>query len=175
MSCHWDAISSHYAVSGSILDCLDSSMATNGKRKWLEPYAKDVSCRILQLRAAGDSFDRHESKNYVHRNQVDSLPTGYSDLTASQSCVSLHTATLHSRTSLKTTTCSTAEILAHQEMRVSDPRTTRSLSLQIKISGTGFRAIWTLCRPALTRHCSIRRSSVFKHIGRHDGFLCPEL
>ncbi|KIW41284.1 uncharacterized protein PV06_06856 [Exophiala oligosperma] len=55
-------------------------------RKCLQPHAKDVSCRLLHLRAAGDSLTRRDHEFYVNREEIDSFadwvfgPNGFSEL-----------------------------------------------------------------------------------------------
>src|SRR5271169_4569692 len=41
------------------------------KRECLEPYSKDVSCRLLHLRAAGDFLTRKDYEGYVERDEID--------------------------------------------------------------------------------------------------------
>jgi hypothetical protein len=56
------------------------------KRTCLEPYAKDVSCRLLHLRAAGDFLTRKDYEWYVDRDEIDSFadwafgPGGFPEL-----------------------------------------------------------------------------------------------
>lgn len=43
------------------------------KRENLEPYAQDVACKLLHLRASEDSLKREDSEFYVHRREVDNF------------------------------------------------------------------------------------------------------
>jgi hypothetical protein len=41
------------------------------KRKCLEPYADNVSCRLLHLRASGDFLTRKDNEWYIKRDEID--------------------------------------------------------------------------------------------------------
>ena len=45
------------------------------KRECIEPFAQDVSCKLLHLRASGDFLARKDDEWYIKRDEIDDFAT----------------------------------------------------------------------------------------------------